>query len=325
MLPNPGRNILYLSRENIGSIEIEPLELIAEISRCFAAVARGLAAQTPTLSIPVSGSTRFVAKGGVVAEPSVCAIKWFGYFPGNRDAGLPDFHPLILLNEAKHGMPLALMDGTWISEVRTAGISAFAAQHLALPDSSTLGFIACGAQARAHLELLRHLFPITKIYAYSRRLETTRAFCQAAEALGFDAEICSSPRPVVEHSQIVVSSVPHTAAVSQSLDGSWVRPGAYISMVDRGYSWNAVSLKALDLVVTDDMALSGPGGREALNYDPLELSGDLTAVSQGTVRRNAVSDRTALIFSGTGIVDAAVAALIYERACQRNIGNLLDL
>lgn len=318
-------SFLYLSRSDVASVPIATDELVYEVGRCLAEVAEGERIQFPPHIMPVSETSRFVAKSGLIRNPSIFGIKWLGYFPGNSEIKFPDFHPMMMLNEAEHGMPVAVLDGTWISEIRTAAISAFAAKHLALPTSSSLGFIACGAQASAHLNILKDLFCIKKIFAYSRKFATASEFCRKAEAMGLTTEICESPQAVLEQASIIITSVPHASETNLQLRGDAVASGTFISMVDRGYSWNAGSLLSLDAVITDDMALSGPRGMEAINFETKHLSGDLIAVARGELIRRADSDRVALIFSGPGIIDTAIASLIFQRASEMNIGVNLPL
>ncbi len=324
MPPKNADQFRYLSRQDVVSLGVNALQLVEEVSRCFASLADGSATGSKTLSIPLGAAARFVAKGGVVGSPPVCAIKWFGYFPGNRALALPDYHPMLLLNEATRGKPLALMDGTWISEMRTAAISAFAAAHLADRAASEIGFVACGAQAQSHFEVFRQLYPLARVRAYSRRIDTARAFCASVRELGVDADVCDSPRSVIENSEIVVSSIPHNTRLETPLRGEWLSPGAFASLVDRGGSWEASSLSNLDLVLTDDLALSGPDGEEWINFDPHRLAGDLADLSRGALRK-ATNGRSALIFSGAGIVDAAIAALVYRKCRELEAGQLLPL
>ncbi|OWK19971.1 hypothetical protein AJ88_35020 [Mesorhizobium amorphae CCBAU 01583] len=245
-------------------------------------------------------------------------------FSGQREIGHTDYHPLLVMSEATRGMPIAVIDGTWISEVRTAAISAFAARHLANGQSARIGFVACGAQAYAHLELFRQLFPLVRMHAYSRRMETAEKFCTHATAVGLRAELCDTPRPVVEHSDIIITSVPHTAQPTYQLRGDWMSPGAFASMVDRGNGWDRASLSCIDTVITDDLALSGPLGEEGINFEPKRLAGDLADLSLGRVQHSS-RGRAAIIFSGAGIVDAAIGALVYQRARATGKGVLLPL
>lgn len=308
----------YLSRTDIENLGLTPNEIVDAVSRSFAGLAEGRVVRAPTLGIPVSSTARFVAKGGVVG--SVAAMKWFGYFPHNVD--MPAFHPVICVNDRDTGLPLSIMDGTWISEIRTASISAVAARILARDDAATLGFVACGAQARAHLALFRDLFPIANVLAYSRSAETARAFCDTASESGLKSDYVTEASNVLAAADIIISSVPLSAVMQSPLRAEAVPDGSFISMVDRGFSWAAETIPDLEMVITDDMELSGPGGQETLNLDPSAINGDLAELVAHPPADRPL--RSALIFSGPGFVDASVAELVLTKAVAASAGTMLD-
>lgn len=320
-----GKEMLYLSRADVERCAITAGDMNAAIEAMFAAKAAGTAVTKPKLAFFQPGGRSFRAKAGVMEAPPYAAIKWFGYYAGNAARGVPDFLPLMIVNETETGMPVCVMDGAWLSGMRTASFSAVAAKHLARKEAASIGFVACGAQARMNLATLSVEFPITRVVCHSRRTETAEAFAAEARAKGFEAHVARNPREAVEGQDIVVTSVPHMAVGDLKLDAAWLSPGSYAAMVDLGYSWDAKSIEALDHVSTDDHEQSAPGGPERLNYDkPYDSEIAELVAGKKTGRRNA-RERTALIFSGIGLGDAAAGALIYERAVEKGIGQVLAL
>ncbi len=325
MVPRIGREILYLSREDVIAVGVTPFEMNEAIAAAFRAKAENRAWTQPKMTIFRPDGASFRAKAGVMSQPDYGALKWFGYFPGNERAGLPDFVPLILLNEGGSGMPVAVMDGVVISAQRTGALSAVAARHMARRDAVSVAFIACGTQARSNLEALQAEFPLKRIVAYSRRVATAEAFAAAAEARGLTAEVATDPRRAIGDVDIVVSSVPHAAPGNRFLDAAHLSPGTFVSMVDLGYGWIASTLGALDRVFTDDIEQSGPGGSEKLNYGGA-FCGDIADLVAGKVPgRLSPRERNALVFGGVGLADAAAAAVTYERAVAKGIGRILPL
>lgn len=118
------------------------------IEAAFRAEAAGVAWTQPKLSVSRPDGASFRAKAGALSKPPYGAIKWFGYFPANARRSLPDFWPLIVLNEGETGFPVCVMDGTWITATRTAAVTAVAAKYMARR-GSRVGFIACGTQGPA--------------------------------------------------------------------------------------------------------------------------------------------------------------------------------
>jgi len=317
------KSLLYLSRSDVEKLGIDALDLLRQIGECARQKQLGQNVLGETGKLHVPHGAQFISKGGYISSESAAGLKWFGLFPSNRVAGLREYHPMMILNETGHGFPVAIMDATWISEFRTAAISAFAATKLADPDSTSIGFIACGAQARAHLLLFRNLFPIEKVYAYSRTMENTLDFCLFAGRHGMQGICRNNPREVVESAEITITSVPYFQGTAPFLDGGWIRPGGFVSMVDRGFSWRAETLGCVDGIFTDDLDLSGPGGPEKVNWNSEQLKGDLAdlyCLQQGFDRK-----RSALMFSGSGLFDVALASLVFRIARSQDAGTVLPL
>ncbi|MBX3596714.1 MAG: ornithine cyclodeaminase family protein [Rhizobiaceae bacterium] len=318
-----GKSLLYLSRSNAENLGLNPIQIVSEIGDCVKETRLGGTVLAATNKVAIEDGAQFISKGGYIRNSREVALKWFGSFRGNAALGLREYHPMVLLNESDHGFPIAVMDGTWISEFRTAAISAYAATKLARPDSNSIGFVACGAQAHAHLIIFKDIFPLRTVYAYSRTRDTTLAFCRFAEQLGLEAIAAPNARDVVESAEIIVTSVPYVSNTTPILEGGWIQPGGFASMVDRGFSWKTDTLTSLDRLFTDDLNLSGEGGPEKLNCDPRLLSGDLTDLHS---RQNeSYRERTALIFSGSGLFDVALASLVFRVARSRGMGTILPL
>src|SRR5262249_43578113 len=113
--PRIGREMLYLSRADVAGLGVGAARMNEAMAAVLRAKAEGRAWSEPKMAIMRPDGASFRAKGGILATPDYGAVKWFGYFAGNERAGLPDFLPLIVLNEAKTGMPVAVMDGVVIS------------------------------------------------------------------------------------------------------------------------------------------------------------------------------------------------------------------
>ncbi len=323
MGPNVKDGILYLSRADVQACAVSPDTLEEGLRQAFLRRADGRAWSHRKVVIGAGGRNAFRGKGAAMDEPAFGAFKWFGYFPENSRAGLPDFMPTILLNEAETGQLVAILDGIWISEIRTALISLIAARLMARPDSRRIGFLACGAQARSHLEVFSRALPLTEVVAYSRRLETAERFAAEARDRGLQARAVADPRAAISGCDIVVSSIPHGASATGQLDAAWVEPGTFVASVDLGFGWRRDSLSAFDRTVTDDHEQSsvGPGG--TLNYDGPFFAELCELVAGRKPGRESDAERNALIFSGTGLADLASALIVYQAAMAKGIGTLL--
>jgi ornithine cyclodeaminase/alanine dehydrogenase-like protein (mu-crystallin family) len=313
--------ILYLSAADVQACAITPAEMTAAVESAFQEAARGTATTKEEMSIPVTDGERFRAKGGVLRGAGYGGVKWYGYFPGNLQHGQPEYRPLIILNEARFGFTVAIMNGDWITAHRTAAITAVGAKWLARPESSRVGFVGCGWQARANFEALLPLFPIVSAIACSRRIETAEAFAKFCRENGVAAEATTDPRNAVSEADIVVTSVPQASTRTPFLEAAWVAPGSFVSMVDVGRSWKPDGLASFTSCFTDEMQQARhraqQGGVSEFDAGLAEVIGGLHS------GRKSPEDRIALIFSGTGLADVAAAALVYERARALGRGTLL--
>ncbi|MDA0703213.1 MAG: ornithine cyclodeaminase family protein [Proteobacteria bacterium] len=320
-----GRELLYLSGADVEACAVSAGDMNDAVEAALAAKVAGRARTRPKLNIRQPDGSSFRAKAGVLDDAGYAAIKWFGYFPGNGARGAPDFHPLVMVNETRTGLPVAMMDGVWLSGQRTAAFSAVAAKRLARAESETLGFVACGRQARCNLAALRAEFPIRRVIACSRRRETAERFAAEVREQGLEAVVTETPREVVSGADIVITSVPHAAIETPFLDAAWLAPGAFVSMVDLGFSWKAETIRGLDIVAVDDIEQSLPGGPEPLNFIG-EYDAELGDIVAGhAVGRSDAVQRTGFIFSGIGLGDTAAAALILDRAIELGLGTRLPL
>src|SRR5882672_1987347 len=149
--------LLYLSRDAVASVGLGPADLIPAIETAFAAYAAGKNKVGPKFAMPLGTGYFFQAMMGALAAPNLAGMKWFGVVPDNPARGLPSVVSLIALNDLVTGLPVAMMDGNWVTGARTAAMTAAAAKRLAPPDAETIAFIGCGTQAHSHALFLRHV------------------------------------------------------------------------------------------------------------------------------------------------------------------------
>lgn len=314
-------SLQYLAPGDIARCGIDAREVTQAVARAFLAKAAGRACTGPKLALPAVNGASFSAKGAVLADEGLAVMKWYGYVPHNERRGLPDYSPLVIVSSSETGLPLALIDGHWLTAVRTAAISCAAASRLARPEAASVGFIACGSLARAHLDALQAHFPLERVRCWSRKAESAKALAEKAGAMGLDAQAVAQPEQAVQGMDIVVSSVPRQAHARGLLDAGDLAPGSFAAMACMGYSWQPESLYQLDLLASDD---ADPETRCAL--EPVAWSGafdaDLAQLLAGPPlwREQA---RSAIMFAGSGIADAAAAALIWRRANENGFGHRL--
>lgn len=312
--------ILYLGDQDVVACGCSVAGVNEAVEAAFRMQADGMAAAAPSLLLTDSGRNRYAGKSGTLANPPFSCMKWYGYFGDNANASLPLFNPLVILNEGRHGLPVAIMSGKWISEVRTAAVTAVAAKYMARKSSSHIAFIGCGAQARSHLAAMREIFPLARVSAYSRTLAGARRFIDNTSDTGIEGVAFDNPRDALSGCDIVVSTVPRLSPGNQSIDASWLPPGSFSGMMDLGFAWRAESLTAVDRLITDDLPLVLAGDAAKLNYSG-SFSGGLADIVSGKLPgRLSEQERNGILFGGTGLADLAAAVLVYEAAISKRLG-----
>ena len=302
-----------------------PRELASVVEAAFRGLADGSAESVPKIGMDPAPGTFFHAMpacpGGAIA-----GMKWVGV-SNNAARGapqLPHINALIVLNDQASAGIRAVMDGDAITALRPAAVSMVAARRLASADSSRMGFIACGAQARAHFEAFSAAFPIRQARCYSRRLETAQAFAKELSAKGVDARAMTEPSGAVEGMDIVVTSMPRSPGLTPYLDPAWLSEGSFVSAPDLARGWLCGDLRKLDVLATDDFRQSA----EAMASGHIPWSGTFDCDLPGLVTgkhpgRERPSQKTFFIHPGLGLGDIAIASLILERARSGGVGTLL--
>lgn len=318
--------ILYLGEADIAGLALDPALARAAIRTIFQAHHQGRTLSKPKLALEIGPGHVFQSLCAASPAIGMAATKWLGMAPAGDGAGMPGIHAMIALNDFTSGKLLAVMDGNLVTAIRTAAMSAAAAEFLARRDSGTIGFIGCGLQARAHLAAFKSLLPgLSQVRAHGRSRRTTDLFLAHARQEGFGADAFDDPSDVVRASDVVVSSVPMQPGFEPFLDPAWLAPGAFVAAVDVARSWRPDGLRQLDIVATDDHQQQAESPPLAADLGPLgSFDTDLTELAGGAkLGRQDAGQRAMFIFRGFALADLAVAASVYEAARANGAGQRL--
>ena len=241
--------------------------------------------------------------GIMPASGESMGIKMVTFYPEN--IGLPTHMAVIALFDPKTGEPLALMDGRYITEMRTAAVSAVATDALASRDAKVLTLLGAGVQARAHLEVLPHVRRFEEIRVWNHHPERARRF---AEEHGIKAMALEA---AVRDADVVVTV---TSAREPILKGEWLKPGAHVNAVGASRpDWRELDDEAMRNVVIVD---SYEGARK--ESGDVILSGVVPFAELGEILNgtNRVPQGSTTIFKSLGMAveDVAAAKLVYEAA-----------
>lgn len=305
----------YLSHNALEGLQLTTKAVIDSIEHLVRSCRQSQAWSAPKVVITPPDGRYIMATLAVANDPPFLAVKSLLLNPRNPERGLKSINALVALHDSNTGLPLAILDGNWITAVRTAGLSAVAAKRLAKADSSIAAFIGCGVQAYSHLHAFAEIFPLKAVRAFSRGSANRDAFCQTAEKKGLSAVACSAAQEAMKDADLIITSVTLSPQLAPFLDARWLKPGAFATMTDLATPWFAGSMSAFDRIIIDDLEQESRMSKPLV--DPELVSGDLAdLVSGDRVGRYTEGERTAFVFRGLALGDLAVAALAYQHMCK---------
>jgi ornithine cyclodeaminase/alanine dehydrogenase-like protein (mu-crystallin family) len=319
--------LLYLSRADVASLELDMLTAINLLENAFKEKAAGKIEMPAKLGIYPQRDAFSHAMPAYIPAMNAAGMKWVSSYAGNNQRGLPNINGLLILNDPETGIPYAVMDCTWITGCRTGAASALAARYLARPDSRSVGILACGVQGRANLEALASSFPIQHAFAYDISSQVGQMFAKEMTAkLGFKVKPVGTPREAVVNSELVVTSGPIRKHPTPTIEKDWLLPGSFASSIDYGSYWKTEALLQIDKLCTDDMA-QYRFNRENGYFEgtPLPYADLGEIVSGQKPGRETNEQRTMAMNLGLAMDDIAVAPEIYRRAKERGVGIWLPI
>lgn len=266
---------------------------------------------------------------GFLAEPASLGLKVVSIFPGNHAAGYDSHQGVVMLFETGHGTPVAILDASSITAIRTAAVSGVATRALARGDAGDLAILGSGVQARTHLAAMRAVRPIRRVRVWSRNTEHAHRF---ADESPVPVEVMPTPRDAAWGADLICTT---TAAREPILEGAWLAPGAHVNAVGacfataRELDTQAVARARL-IVDRRESALAESGdfllakAEGAIGDD--HIAGELGDVLLGRVAGRRAGDEITLFESlGIAIEDLAAAQYLYAKAIEVGAGASVPL
>lgn len=254
-------------------------------------------------------------------------MKWVLGFGGNAARGLPAIHALVVLNDPRTGVPVAVLDGGPITAERTAAVSGVALQAYGRRDGVAppiVALIGAGTQARSHLPVIGHVLPGARVVVHDRHPDRAAAIADLAAATGgiASAQVATTAREATTSADVVITVASFTTPDRrQVMTTDWLTRDALVVPVDYATycSGEVARDAALFLVDHRDQFLAN---RDAGNFDgypePDAMLGE--ALIAGTPRPDG---RVVVTHLGVGLADVVFGHAILEVATERGLGTLL--
>ncbi len=284
--------------------------------------AAGLVALMPSYLEGADGDGRAAAYG----------LKAICITPANPAAGLDTHQGLVLLSSGATGEPLALLNASAVTEIRTAAVSIVATELLARPEADVLAVIGTGVQARSHVLALQEARDLREIRLAGRTLERARQLAASlADQVAAPVVACASAQEAVAGAGIVVTA---TSSATPVLESGWLAPGTHINAVgaclptDRELDTATMAAGVLfadrrDSLVNEsgDYVLAAAEGAVSPARIRAELGEILTGDAPG---RQAAGEITIFESLGLAIEDLAAARCVYDKVAATGGGTWVE-
>jgi ornithine cyclodeaminase/alanine dehydrogenase len=318
---------LYLSQKDVVDVGLTMKDAISLVETVLTEHGLQQFENPPKPGVHTIEGAFIHAMPGFLPRKQAAGMKWVSGYSDNFQYGLPSIMGLIVLNDIQTGQPVAVMDGGYITALRTAAVSGVSARYLAAEDSSRLGIVGTGVQGRYNMLSLTEVLPrLEEIKIFdSNQAVLTEFIAAAKEHPSLNIITCSSAREVIEGADVIVTATGHLE--ERVYLEKWVKDGALVLPVHtRG--WEQEMLNQAEKLVVDDWeqfntALGGTDGY----YSPLPvLYAELGEIVVGKKpgRENS-TERIINLNFGMAIHDVYMATEVLERARAKGIGMMLPL
>lgn len=324
-----GRKLLYLSKADVEGLNISRDAVLGKVREVLVEHGHKRCEMPAKIGVHPYEDVFFHAMPAHLTALNLVGVKWIAGNPRNpREFGLPQTNGLLCLNDVETGVPVAMMDSSWITAVRTPAVTVLMAENLH-PDATRFGMFGTGVQGRAHvLFASHHLKNLQEIVIFGRRPEMAqRLVAELAGQVATPIRVGSSTEQVIKECEVLSSATVVVRQPQSIAKDGWVSAGQTIIPCDLNTFWDpAISLRA-DAYITDSS--EGHDQFVAMGYYP-DGSPDITAeVGEvlGGLKPGRTSAEQLIVNSNLGmaVCDIAVASVVYEAALASGAGVTLPL
>jgi ornithine cyclodeaminase/alanine dehydrogenase len=303
--------VLFLSHADVERCGLTLGDCIDACEEALSAKAAGTSEMPPKLGVSPRPGALFHAMPARL--PGVAGLKWISVFPDRR----PALSALIVLNDLETGAPTAILEGTYLTALRTAAATAIAARRLARSDAETVAIIGPGLEGRTNLAALKRVLPrLRRCRAWApSRATSERYAAEMSREHGIDVEAADSAGAACREGEIVVTCAPWPARSAPSLEPGAFARGAFVCAIDYDASLTSAAAAAFDRRFTDDVAQMKQARAKGSFAGWPEDFAELHSASRTS------ADETILCANlGLAIFDLAVALAAVRRARERSLG-----
>ena len=326
--------ICVLTRNDLESV-LTMKDAIEAVEEGFKHFCLGEATMPPRLVIRNEGRDGVVFVMPAFIPPmNVLATKILTIYPRNpEEHNLPSTMGLIVVNDPETGRPLSLMDGGYITAMRTGAVSGIATKYLSRPRSETVAIIGAGAQARTQLLAICEVRHVNQVKVYDPVRETSIEYAkEMSQRLSMDVVAVESSKKAVTDADIIVTC---SSATEPVFDGNWICEGSHINAIGS----HRKNVRELDTTIVKRSKLVVDSKQACLT----EAGDIMIPIEEGAITENhiyadlgeiiigrklpRVADSEITLFKSVGLAiqDASTASIAYKRAIEKQVGKVVEI
>ncbi len=322
--------MLFLSDKDVRSV-LDISKVIDCVEDSFRFHGNGECVMPQAQVLPIGEESLIMAISAYVKPLQIAGLKWVASFQYNLEKyGLPTHISTIFLNDAVKAVPLAVIDGNWITAARTGAVTAVGAKYLSKNNARKIGIIGAGVQARSNLEALNCVLDIDVVKVTSQRKESRNHFArEMGEKLGLKIFPVDSSDEATMDADVVVSAVP---ASYPFIRDKLAKKGILVITLGSHVQTDRVFPRRTDKIVVDDLEGFYPSGighfaeyvRKKLVKEE-NVYANLGEIVAGK-KKGRISDEERIWFShvGMAIHDVVVGYEAFKQASAKNVGTNVE-
>ncbi|CAN5377395.1 ornithine cyclodeaminase family protein [soil metagenome] len=325
--------LTYLNGPDIDRLALSDDEIIAAVEGGLVAQGSGQAVIEPRMHLVPDRAFRghFNVLRGYVAPLKLAGVKIVGDYVDNYKRGLPSEMALLNLFDPETGMPVAILDATAITDMRTGALTAIGAKHLARKNSKILGHVGARGTSYWNVRLLDRVFDFSVIRVHSRRKESRDAFAHTLEAdLGKTIIVTDDWESCLAGADILVEAS-RLEKREELFRAVWIKDGALVIPYGTVSALEMAVIPAMSKIVVDDVGQFRAGSLGALRphidaglVSEETLHGELCEIVTGRKPgRETETEKILFWHRGLSLSDIALGAAMLEKAKAMGVGQTL--
>lgn len=323
------QELVYLSREEVIGLGLTSQDILVLVEQALIDHGRQRYEMPAKIGVHPHADVFYHAMPAHLPSRNAVGCKWIECYPRNpAQFGLPQTTGVLIMNDPASGCPVAIMDSTWITAMRTPAVTVLAAAALH-PHARTFGMIGCGVQGREHVRFAdAHLTGLEAIHVYDSRPDVAiRLVAELSGSVGVPLIVAACAEELVKSCEVISSATVILKEPLAVVKDEWVTSGQTILPCDLNTYWDPAIAHRADAYIVDSIEehrLFADMGYFPDGLAPIsaETGAVLAGLSPGRTNLDQVIVNSNI---GMAVCDVAVGREVYERAVAHGAGRRLPL